>query len=218
MYLYSTIDHFTHCGSNVGLYAATLDIKKAFDKVNHYKLFVSLLTAGVPLCIVALLVDWYCKMFVMVKWNGCLSDWFPVHSGVRQGSILSPNLFTAFMNIFILSIRNRDLGCYVNRSLVSCILYADDVILLSASLTVLQEMLHVVHITASELLLEFNVDKSYGIAYGPNVGNLPSLCVRINPSIGVVQSNISGGASPSRQPGHFQVTKVVRQVLSLIHI
>ena len=59
-----------------------------------------------------------------------MTDWFSVRSGVRQGSILSPNLFTAFMNIFILSIRNRDLGCYVNRSLVSCIFYADDVILL----------------------------------------------------------------------------------------
>jgi len=56
----STIDHFTHRGSNV--YAATLDIKKAFEKVNHYKLFVSLLKAGVPLCIVAILADWYkCK-------------------------------------------------------------------------------------------------------------------------------------------------------------
>jgi len=58
-------------------------------------------------------------MFVTVKWNGL--DWFTERNGVRHDSILSPNLFTAFMNIFILSIRNRDLGCYVNRSLVSCI-------------------------------------------------------------------------------------------------
>ena len=66
----STVDHFTHRGSNV--YAATLDIKKAFDRVNHYKLFVSLLKVGVPLCIIAVLADWYSKMFVMVKWNGFL--------------------------------------------------------------------------------------------------------------------------------------------------
>jgi len=47
--------------------------------------------------------------------------------------------------------------------------------LVSAFLTVLQGMLQSVHRTASDLLLEFNVDKSYGIAFGPNVGNLPSL-------------------------------------------
>ena len=60
-------------------------------------------------------------------------------------------------------------------------MYADDIILLSASLTVLQEMLHIVHLTASELLLQFNVDKSYDIAFGHNVGNLPSLCVGDKP-------------------------------------
>jgi len=120
--------------------------------VNHYKLFVSLLEAGVPLCIVVLLADWYSKMFVTVKWNGCLSNWFPVHSGVRQGSVLSPNLFTVFMSIFIFNIINYDFGCYVNRSLVSCILYADDVILLSASLTVLQNMLNIMHSTCNRFL------------------------------------------------------------------
>ena len=119
----STIDHFTHRGSTV--YVATLDIKKAFDTVNHYKLFVSLLRAGVPLCVVAILADWYSKLFVTLKWNGCLSNWFPVHSGVDLCMI-----------IFILNIRNHDLRYYVNCSLVSCILYADDVILLSASLAV----------------------------------------------------------------------------------
>jgi len=68
----STIDHFTHRGSNV--YVATLDIKKAFDTVNHYKLFVLLLRACVPLCVVAILVDWYSKLYVTVKWNGCFSN------------------------------------------------------------------------------------------------------------------------------------------------
>jgi len=80
-------------------YLLLLDIKKAFDRVKHYKLSVSLLRAGVPLCI-AILADCNSKLFVTVNWNGCLSNWFPVCGGVRQGSVLSPNLFTVFMNIF----------------------------------------------------------------------------------------------------------------------
>ena len=128
------------------------------------------------MCILCFLVT--LKVKHNVKCNGCFSNWFPVRSGVRQGSVLSPKLFTVFMNIFILNIRNQDLGCYVNFSLVSCILYADDVILLSASLAVLQDMLHIVHLTASDLLLEFNFDNSYGIAFAPNASNLPSLFAR----------------------------------------
>ena len=38
-------------------------------------------------------------------------------------------------------------------------------------------MLRIVSITAKELALDFNVDKSYGIAFGPNISNLTSLCI-----------------------------------------
>ena len=79
------------------------------------------------------------------------------------------------LHYFIINIRNQDLGCYVNRFLVSCILYANDMIQLSASLSALQEMLNIVSLTAKELLLDFNVDKSHCIAFGLNVSNLPSL-------------------------------------------
>jgi len=65
-----------------------------------------------------------------------------MRSGVRQGSVLSPSLFSVFMNLIIVNIRSHDLGCYFNRTLISCILYADDTILLSASLSVLQNVTH----------------------------------------------------------------------------
>ena len=85
------------------------------------------------------------------------------------------------MHYFILSIRNRDLGCYVNRSLVSCILYADDVIICLFDCVTRNVTYY--NLTASELLLELNVDESYGIAFGPNVGNLPSLYVGDKPLV-----------------------------------
>ena len=170
----TTIDHFTERGSNV--YAAALDVSKAFDKVNHYKLFVSLIKAGIPICFVQLLMNWYSKLYVAVKWNGSLSYWFSVGSGVRQGSVLSPALFTVFVNVFIVCIRSADLGCYINRTIVSCVLYADDIILLSASASVLQRMLNIVSQTAESLLLQFNAKKSTCIAFGPKIPKkLPKL-------------------------------------------
>ena len=67
-------------------FIASLDIKKTFDHVHHYKVFKSLLSIGVPIIIVDVLCDWYSKMFCVVKRNGSLSRVFSVGSGVRQGS------------------------------------------------------------------------------------------------------------------------------------
>ena len=102
--------------------------------------------------------------------------WFSLSSGVRQGSVLSPALFTVFVNVFIVCITSADLGCYINRTVVSCVLHADDIILLSASVNVLQRMLNIVIQTAEALLLQFNVKKSTCIALGPKIPTkLPQL-------------------------------------------
>ena len=82
----STVDHYSSKGSTV--YTATLDISKAFDMINHYKLFDSIIKAGIPGWNIDLLVYWYSKLTVKVRWNGNLSHSFIVQSGVRQGSCL----------------------------------------------------------------------------------------------------------------------------------
>jgi len=56
----SAINHFTDRGSSV--YIASLDIRKAFDKVSHFKMYKSLLDAGVPIIIIDVLINWYNKL------------------------------------------------------------------------------------------------------------------------------------------------------------
>ena len=90
--LKAVIKYFNERGSSVFL--ASLDIKKAFDHVHHYKMFKSLLSIGVQLIVVNALCDWYSKMFCVVKWNGSLSRVFSVGNRVRQGSCLSPAILT----------------------------------------------------------------------------------------------------------------------------
>ena len=74
-------DYFRERGSTV--FGSALDVSKAFDNVNHYKLFTSLLKAGFPGWVVGLLVNWYGKLVVAVRWQGFLSDPFSIHSGIR---------------------------------------------------------------------------------------------------------------------------------------
>jgi len=68
-----------------------IDFSKVFDKVNYWKLFSMLLDDGIPVALVHLLVFWYSKQEMCVKWNsGC----FTIGNGTRQGGVLSPYLFS----------------------------------------------------------------------------------------------------------------------------
>ena len=118
-----------------------------------YKLFTSLLTAGFPGWVVGLLVNWYDKLVVAVRWQGSLSDPFTVHSGVRQGSSLSPAIFNICMNAFIVKLRETNSGCCINGEFVGCVMYADDIILISASVNGLQTLLNCCHTVSLDLLL-----------------------------------------------------------------
>jgi len=162
--LRATLDHFVQQGSSV--YIASLDISKAFDCVNHYKLYKSLLCAGVPVVVVDVLCNWYSKLTFMVRWSGSLSAPFVVSSGVRQGSCFSPAIFNVFINVFIVQLKFLRVGCHVMSLFVGCILYADDIILLSPSVTGLQQMLDKCSEVATSISMAFNVNKSHCIVVG----------------------------------------------------
>jgi len=159
------IEYFNSRGSTV--YAAALDISKAFDTVCHSQLFRSLIKAGIPTWIVLLIINWYGKLMVAVRWVDKISNFFHVISGVRQGGILSPVLFTVFINLIIVRLKDCGFGCVINGIYIGCIMYADDIILLSATVDGLQKMCDVCVKAAADLKLTFNCNKSVCIAFGP---------------------------------------------------
>jgi hypothetical protein len=156
--LKNVINYFINNGSTITM--AALDISKAFDKVSQYGLFLKLLERRVPVVFVNILVNWYTKCSVCVKWGTALSTPFTIRAGVRQGGILSPVLFAIYMEDFTDVLKINKLGCTINKQYFGCILYADDIMLLSQSVTCLQRMLDVCAITAVSLDLKFNIKKS----------------------------------------------------------
>ena len=162
--LKSTVEYFVDRGSTV--YIASLDISKAFDRVHHYKMYNSLLTAGVPVIIVDVLCNWYSKISFAVRWNSKLSARFAAGSGVRQGSCLSPAIFNVFMNVFIIHLKLQRIGCEISSLFLGCLLYADDMILICPSVNGLQVMLDKCSEIASLLSLQFNVNKSHCLIIG----------------------------------------------------
>jgi len=65
---------------------------------------------------------------------------FSVTCRVRQGGVLSPFLFAIYVDDVIVNLHNKRLKCTVGGSYIGCVMYADDLVLWSASLIVLQQM------------------------------------------------------------------------------
>ena len=70
--------------------------KKVFDSVMHEAIYIKLLQIGNGSSFYENLKNMYCKSKLHVKIGNILTDNFTSKIGVRQGDILSPNLFKNF--------------------------------------------------------------------------------------------------------------------------
>jgi len=89
-----TIDFFIKRGSTVNI--VEIDLKKVFDKMNRYALFMRLLPRNCPIALIAILACWFSKVYACVKWGNCFSSIVKLNSGTRQVGVLSPTLFAVF--------------------------------------------------------------------------------------------------------------------------
>ena len=96
-----------------------------------------------------------------------VSHSFQVNSEVKQRSVISPALFNIFINLFFVELRACNNACKVHDIFMGAIMYADDLIILSASVDGLQKMLDCCDRVSKELLLEFNCNKCVCVAIGP---------------------------------------------------
>ncbi len=63
---------------------------------------------------------------MMVKWNQALSDPFSVSNGVRQGGVLSPILFTIYIDYLLVQLKEFGIGFHWNHHFAGTVCYADD--------------------------------------------------------------------------------------------
>ena len=78
------------------IYFCFIDYAKAFDCVDHNKLWKIVKEMGVPDQLTCLLRNLYAGQEATVRTGHGMADWFQIGKGVHQGCILSPCLFNLY--------------------------------------------------------------------------------------------------------------------------
>ena len=163
-----TIDHVgsltsiieTRMKKKSDTFVAFIDFSKAYDRINRQLLWYKLSRLGISDQFIHVLKSLYSKVQCTAKINGFITDWFNVSVGLKQGCILSPVLFNAFMDDLVQMIREQKKGVTYGDVNVSILLYADDIVLLSNCEEGLQSMLVMLGEWCSKWGLTINGNKS----------------------------------------------------------
>ena len=91
------VDHYAVCGSTVNV--CLLDLSKAFDKMDHFALYLKLMDRSLPVQILSVLEKWFSLCLSCVKWGSVMSNYYELKTGVRQGGVLSPILFGIYIDV-----------------------------------------------------------------------------------------------------------------------
>ena len=78
------------------IYLGFIDYAKAFDCVDHNKLWKILQEMGIPDHLICLLRNLYAGQKAAVRTGHGTTDWFQIGKGVCQGCVLSPCLFNFY--------------------------------------------------------------------------------------------------------------------------
>ena len=152
--LQSVVDFYMCKGSTVNL--CLLDMSKAFHKVNHCGLYIKLMKRNLPRIYLRILINWYSKCCDNVTWDNVLSRCFSMVYGVRQRGALSPVLFVVYVDDIIERLNDSKLGCFIGDLYLGCIMYADDLILISVSVSIMQQMIFICEKEAKYIDMKFN--------------------------------------------------------------
>ncbi|KAK6171753.1 hypothetical protein SNE40_018186 [Patella caerulea] len=141
------------------LYACFIDLNKAFDRVWREGLYVKLLNLGISGNIYKTIKSMFDNSKSQVKVNNNLSNSFRNEIGLMQGNNLSPLLFNVFIDDLVSYIEGKDIPNVGNYP-VPCLMYADDMVILSETKEGLQNSLDCVDKFCHQWRLKINSTKT----------------------------------------------------------
>ena len=117
------------------IYFCFIDYAKAFDCVDHNKLWKILKEIGIPGHLTHLLRNLYAGQGASVRTGHGPTDWFQIGKGVRQGCILSPCLFNLYAEYIMRNagLEEAQAGIKITGRNINNLRYPDDTSLMAES-------------------------------------------------------------------------------------
>ena len=145
--------------SKEDIYFCFINDAKAFDCVDHNKLWKILKEMGIPDHLTCLLRNLYAGQEVTVRTGHGTTDWFQIGKGVHQGCIWSPCLFNLYAEYIMWNAwldeaqaRIKIAGRNINN-----LRYADDTTVMAESEEELKSLLMKVKVESEKRGLKLNI-------------------------------------------------------------
>ena len=115
------------------IYFCIIDYAKAFDCVDHNKLWKILKEMGIPNYLAGLLRNLYTGQEATIRFGHGTTDWFQIGKGGHQGCILSPCLFNLYAEYIMRNpgLEEAQAGIKIARRNINNLRYADDTIFMA---------------------------------------------------------------------------------------
>ena len=141
------------------IYFCFIDYAKAFDCMDHNKLWKILQEVGIPDHLTCLLRNLYGGQEATVRTGHRTTEWFQIGKRVHRGYILSPCLFNFYAEYIM---RNAGLEeaqpeIKITRRNLNNLRYADDTTLMAESEEELKSLLMKVKVDSEKVGLKFNI-------------------------------------------------------------
>ena len=150
------------------IYFCFIDYAKAFNYVDHNKLWEILKEMGIPDHLTCLLINLYAGQEATVRTGYGTTDCFQIGKGVHQGCILSPRLFNLYAGYIMRNagLEEAQAGIKISGRSISKLRYTDNTTLMAESKE-LKTLLMKVKEESEKVGLKLNIQKTKIMASSP---------------------------------------------------
>ena len=150
-------------------FTAFIDIRKAYPTMYRPAMLTKLKKAGINGYLFRAVESMYHTVESYIQVDDAASDKYQIETGLREGSVLSPILYSVFINDLLTEIYNAGEGACIagdNTCRVDVIGYADDLVLVSTTADGLQRQLDIVAKYAKTHFFQVSQSKSKVVVFG----------------------------------------------------